>query len=825
MKHFAISLLFLLAGMSAWAEGAIVKGQVVDSETGLGEPYATFKIWKEDKVGTPVILTITDEDGNFEATLSDRGTYSLEISALGRKPIHGSFAVVDLSETIDLGILPMEDDAESLQSVTVTALRPLVKMEVDKMTYRVEDDIDARTTTVLDMLRKVPMVTVDGQDQISVNGSNSFKVLLDGKPSVMMSSNPSEVFKSMPASAVKSIEVIINPGVKYDAEGVGGVLNIRTKDNSPAMQEMDGYNATLRANATSRGAGGGLYFSGQKRKVSVSANFNGMYNRIKGTESHMQREQLSPLDGSVLSRVSQQSTQILKVPTVTGTLSLGYEIDSLRLLSASFGVNRIGSNNENKVATSIMTGGNTLAYTGSTENAWNMNSLTGSVDYQRGFAGHKDRLLTLSYQFSSSPTNTDTKTLFDRGSTYMAPSRKTDGNVNTVENTFQIDFTTPLGQGHSFNAGGKYINRLNRSDQLYYWDNGTGWIYDKAGSLIYRHNNNIVAGYGEYGISRDHFGAKAGLRYEHTFLNVSYLLGNGTDFGMDYSNLVPAASIQYNFSQSSNIGLSYNLRISRPGITYLNPFRDTSDPTALSYGNTDLETERAHNVNLVYNFYSPKVMLNLTARYTHSGNAIGQYRFYDESGLLNSTYGNIAANNTAGLSAFVNWNVGSKTRLTGNGSIDHVTLSSKELGERNSGWTGSAYVGLQHTFPWDIRFSSNLIYASRSISLEGWDDGTTMLMGGLTKSFLDDNLSIGITGVTGFAKHGNLDRASESKGADYRSYSFSSVPMAQVMVSISYSFGKNNRKATAKSTRKTIENDDLKNQKNQAEEMGSMMSM
>lgn len=825
MKQFAISLLLFLASMSAWAGGAVVKGQIVDSETGLGEPYATFKIWKEDNVGTPVILTITDEEGHFEATLSDKGTYSVEISALGRKSILKTFSVVDLSETIDLGILPIEDDAEMLQSVTVTALRPLVKMEVDKMTYRVEDDVDARTTTVLDMLRKVPMVTVDGQDQISVNGSNSFKVLLDGKPSIMMSSNPSEVFKSMPASAVKNIEVITNPGVKYDAEGVGGVLNIITKDSSSAKQDMDGFNATLRANATSRGAGGGLYFSGQKGKFSVSANLNGMYNRIKGTESQMQREQLNPLDGSILSSVSQQSTQILNVPTVMGTLSLGYEIDSLRLLSAAFGVNRIGSNNENKVSTSIMAAGNTLAYTGSTENAWNMNSLTGSVDYQRGFAGHKDRLLTLSYQFSSSPTNTDTKTLFDRGSTYLAPSRKTDGDVNTVENTFQIDFTTPLGQGQSFNAGSKYINRLNRSDQAYYLDDGAGWVYDEAGSLIYRHNNHIIAGYGEYAINREHFGAKAGLRYEHTFLNVSYLLGNGTDFDMNYGNLVPAASIQYNFSQSSNIGLSYNMRISRPGITYLNPYRDTSDPTALSYGNTNLETERAHNVNLVYSFYSPKVMLNLTARYTRTGNAIGQYRFYDGNGLLNSTYGNIVANNTAGLSAFMNWNIGSKTRLTGNGSLDHVSLSSKELGERNSGWTGSAYVGLQHTFPWDIRFSSNLIYASKSISLEGWDDGTTMLMGGLTKSFLDDNLTFGITGVTGFAKHGNLDRASESRGADYHSYSFSSVPMAQVMVSISYSFGKNNRKASVKSTRKTIENDDLINQKNQAEEMGSMMSM
>lgn len=825
MKQFAVAFLFFLVSLSAWAGGAVVKGQVVDIETGLGEPYATFRIWQDARSDSPTILTITNEDGFFEATLSQVGNYTLEISALGRKTILKTFSVSNLSEMIDFGTLPIENDAETLQSVTVTALRPLVKMEVDKMTYRVEDDVDARTTTVLDMLRKVPMVTVDGQDQISVNGSNSFKVLLDGKPSIMMSSNPSEVFKSMPASAVKNIEVITNPGVQYDAEGVGGVLNIITKDTSSARQDMDGYNATLRANATSRGAGGGVFFSAQKGKFSVSANVNGMYNRIKGTEARMQREQLNPLDGTVVSSVSQQSTQLLKVPTAMGTLSLGYEIDSLRLLSAAFGVNRIGSNNENKVTTSILSGGNTLAYTGSTENSWNMNSITGSVDYQRGFAGHKDRLLTLSYQYSSSPTNTDTKTMIDAGTTFQAPSRMTDGDVNTVENTFQVDFTTPLGSGQTFNAGGKYINRLNRSDQAYYTDGGSGWAYDETGSMIYRHNNHIVAGYGEYSVNRERFGAKAGLRYEHTFLNVSYLLGNGTDFSLDYGNLVPAASIQYNFTQASNIGLSYNLRISRPGITYLNPFRDTSDPTSLSYGNTDLETEKAHNINLVYSFYSPKVMLNLTARYSHTGNAIEQYRFFDGNGLLNSTFGNIVVNNTAGLNAFVNWNIGSKTRLTGNGSISYVSLTSTQLDERNSGWTGSAYVGLQHTLPWDIRFSSNLIYAAKSISLEGWADGTTMLMGGLTKSFLDDNLSIGVTGVTGFAKHGNLNRASDSWGADYHSYSFSSVPMAQIMVNISYSFGKNNRKAAAKNTQTTIENDDLKNMRNQAEEMGSMMSM
>ena len=113
-----------------------------------------------------------------------------------------------------------------LESVTVTASKPLVKMETDKMTYNVQEDADAKASTVLDMLRKVPMVTVDGQDNITVNGSSNFKVYVDGKPNPMFSSNPSQIFKAMPATMVKNIEVITNPGAKYDAEGTGGVLNL-----------------------------------------------------------------------------------------------------------------------------------------------------------------------------------------------------------------------------------------------------------------------------------------------------------------------------------------------------------------------------------------------------------------------------------------------------------------------------------------------------------------------------------------------------------------------------------------------------------------------
>lgn len=136
------------------------------------------------------------------------------------------------------------------------------------MTYDVQSDNDVKTNTVLDMLRKVPMVTVDGQDNITVNGQGSFKVYVDGKPNVMFSSNPSQIFKAMPASAVKSIEVVTNPGAKYDAEGVGGVLNIVMNNaDGKAKTKLNGYNGSIAATISNKGYRGSTFLSGQQGKA------------------------------------------------------------------------------------------------------------------------------------------------------------------------------------------------------------------------------------------------------------------------------------------------------------------------------------------------------------------------------------------------------------------------------------------------------------------------------------------------------------------------------------------------------------------------------
>ncbi|MCQ2129907.1 MAG: TonB-dependent receptor [Bacteroidales bacterium] len=824
MKRIATFAIAALAFLTSFAQTR-VKGLVLDSATNEPEIYSVIRFYSSADMNTPVVYTTTDENGAFNMNIKDNGNYVMVFENLGRKTVNMPFTVAGENE-LDLGSIQVEDDAELLEAGKVVALQNLVKMDVDKISYKVEEDIDSKSSTLLDMLRKVPMVTVDGSDNITVNGSSNFQVLVDGKPNVMMSSNPSQVFKSMPASFAKSIEVVTNPGVKYDAEGVGGVLNITTNKAVTGGQSasLDGYNASVGVNVNNRGYTGRAFVSGQNGKLSYSANLNYMENTIDGNESWSMRQQLDAA-GNVISTMESTSSSQMKSPSKMGSISLGYEIDELRLVSASVGLTQFASNNTSLNQTTINTLGNSFTYGSQTESIWDSNSITGSLDYQRSFKNNPDQILTLSYQFNSSPSVTDSKSIFDAGDSFLDfTDRYTDGSTNTLQNTLQLDYATRLSQALTMNTGVKYINRLNKSDQTLYLDNGGSWAADENGSMIYRHNNNIVAAYGEVSFAKNNLSGKAGVRYEHTLLGVEYKLGNGSDFSLDYGNLVPAASLQYNIGMNQNIGLTYNMRISRPGITYLNPYVDVSDPTAKKYGNSNLEPERAHNISLVYNYMSQKFIVNSTLRYTYSGNSISGYSFYDADGLLNTTYGNNTVKQNAGLSTMLMWNASSSTRLVLNGGLNYMDMGSSSLGLSNDGWSGNVMLNLQQTLPYDIRFSGNLIWSSANKTLDGSSSGMTMLMAGLTKTFLDDKLSVGVNYMGPATLSTTMEMESHSAGKDYINDSVNKINMGSVVLNVSYSFG-NNSRANVKKTRKTIANEDVMDMSSEGQQMNSMMGM
>lgn len=696
-----------------------------------------------------------------------------------------------------------------LESVTVTASKPLVKMETDKMTYNVQEDADAKASTVLDMLRKVPMVTVDGQDNITVNGSSNFKVYVDGKPNPMFSSNPSQIFKAMPATMVKNIEVITNPGAKYDAEGTGGVLNLimnkQTTANGAATSDaLNGYNGNVSLGAGNTSQRISAFISGQQGKLTYSA--NGMYthSNMDHTDIDMERRQS---DGSLM---HYQQSSDMKQPFSMGNISLSYELDSLSNISAQAGITTWQQKMNGHPTTQMQGGiyGNGFSYGNEMKQKIDYKSLNGSLDYQRFFNKERSSYMILSYLFTSSPTDNANYTYYDKEAAGITAIQLNDllfqSHARATEHTLQTDFTQQLSPAQTLNYGAKYIARTNKSDSKYY-----NIAADKSetlnpdNSMEYQNTQNILAAYAEWKGTFGKVSTKAGTRYEHTWEKAEYEAGKGDDFKRNYGNLVPSASLSYSIAPGMNIGMNYSMRITRPGITYLNPYVDRSNPTSISYGNTDLDVEKSHQLNLVYNYYQQRLMLSVTAGYNFCNNKIAQYSFIDADNLLNQTYGNVQKEKRASLNIFANWLMLKKTRLMLNQSLSYADMRSDELGMKNNGWNSATMINLQQTLPWEMQWTLGSIMQTKSYTLQGHQSGMSFFYTTLSKPLVKDKLELSLMFLTPLSN--KLEIESQTVGRDYTQHMMVQVPLRQISMTLTWKFG--NTKKQFKQYKSNINND------------------
>jgi hypothetical protein len=216
---------------------------------------------------------------------------------------------------------------------------------------------------------------------------------------------------------------------------------------------------------------------------------------------------------------------------------------------------------------------------------------------------------------------------------------------------------------------------------------------------------------------------------------------------------------------------------------------DKTNPIALSYGNADLDVEKAHNVSLVYNMFTPKLMVNLNLHHNFVDNGISQYSFYDSNNLLNTTYGNVVKRHQTGFSGYVNWLATKDTRLFFNGGLNYTDMRSDALGQSNSGWTANIMAGLQQTLPWDLKLSAFAITSTKNYTLQGWSGGFNLLTTSLSKSFFDNKLNLSVSALAGLNKGGKLAIESENRGQNFTSYTNIKVPISSVTFTVSYTFG------------------------------------
>lgn len=817
MKKFVVFLAMALVSAQAFSQ-TVVKGKILDSASREPEVGAVVQVFDGPAAdGRAVGYAMSDSLGVFSVRVPDGRIASegtVQIMNLGRKTLE---FIIKPAPEVSLGEVLMADEVETLQGSTVTALKTLVRIDADRLTYDIEADTDSKTMTVLDMLRKVPMVTVDAQDNITVNGSSSFKVYVDGRPNQMLSTNPSQMFKLMPASTIKSIEVVTNPGAKYDAEGTGGILELKTKSGAGSKVVSDGVYGTVTAEVNTRlGVDGGLNLNAQKGKWTFGADINVGTEPFNGVLCENVQVNKNAAPGAP-ARIVSKYTGDADQRYVWADLNASYELDSLNLFTAYFGGNRFynGSYIKDGTMTTYDSAGNVLSEIvqgGIQKGSWN--GINGSFDYQHRFAGQENKYITLSYQYTGNPYGSDAEM------TYGSDVRRSLTDDDSQEHTFQADYTTPLwSDKHNLSTGLKYILRKNVANDVQ--DLGLA----TENSSVYDYRNDIGAAYAEYTGTFGKVIGKAGLRYEHTWVDVDYATNPSMNFSTDYPVVVPNISLQYNVGMASNVSFSYNMRISRPGIRYLNPYVEQLSDIAIYYGNTAIEAEKSHRFQLAYNMASPKWVLSLRLIENFGQGGIGEYSVYKPYkgvDVLHTTYGNIQNSSRTSLNVYVNWNASNKTRIYafGDGGYDYYLNTLDNLS--NGGWTARGGMGAQHTLPWDLRLSGNLFMNSGGYSLQGSRSGFGFVSLGITKTFLQDRLNLSLRGQSNLGL-GRLEFRNRSESGSFVQENSQLIPIRSASFSISYTFGKA-QNIQQKRTVRSITNDDLVGGSSSGGGVGSQVS-
>ena len=799
---------FLTLSLSAQTTPTGVKGVVTDSISAQGEPYVTIRLLREG-AKTPSAVAATDENGRFTLTTKiPAGTYILEASSIGKQPLRRTVSIAT-GQMTDVGTLHLQD-AGQLGAVTVTAQRQLVKAEVDRISYSLKDDPEAQSSTVLDMLRKVPMVTVDGSDAIKVNGSSDFKIYVNGKPNQMMTNNPSLILKSYPSASIKSIEVITDPGAKYDAEGTSGILNIITDSET----KTTGYNISPTFAVHNRGYRGSLFAIAQFGKFTFSVNYGIGYDKQRAEDKFSEQETFSAPVNHFLRR-----TGVAKGHGIFqyGSLDASYEFSTHDLLSVSAGIHGY-SGKHRLTETTSMTDINDAAvygYEGDGKQDPSMHFYNGSVDFQHTFS-KPEQTLTLSYRVEAAPSSHKNREIYTTP-TGSAPSlidRDHTTENHSTEHTFQADFTTPIGKDHKLSTGAKYIYRNNESENTEFSrisGSATDFALDDDASMHYIHRADIAAGYGEYTFKHNDFSLRAGVRYEWSRFDVSYPGRTDRDaFTSRFNDVVPSLNLSYNLKPTMMLKAGYGMRISRPTIDQLSPYVENEAAEEVAYGNPNLESAKAHNLTLGFGSFGQKLSVNAQLIYSVINDGVTDYYFLNDANQRVTTYGQMLHSKLTTLSLYLNWMLTKTTVLTLNTDMSYSDYKAYhyygDANAHNSGFAASFFGNLKQELPWKLRLALFGAVSSRSVSLQSTDGGFKFYGLSLSRSFLkEDRLTIEASARNFITPKWKFKQNIETE--TFRSMSWQRINFFNIGISVRYRFGSLN--TSVKKTNRTIENDDV----------------
>lgn len=676
---------------------------------------------------------------------------------------------------------------DDLDELVVVAKKDVIKSDGANLTYDMSADPSSKGQTLLDALRKVPMVTVDGEDNVYIKGSSNFKVYTNGKEDPMLSANYKTMFKAMPAESVKKIEVITEPGARYDAEGSGGILNLVTE----VRQTRDGYTGSVSLSGSNRNAGGFLY--GRMRKGNFTADLNANYtNSVFADQESLQHMDLINNADDVNHHQTTDMEQRFKFRYAGGGLNLSWEPSKNDLFSAGGDVSWM-SGDVTKLTTvnSMYNRAGKLIWSTSQDGSVDIKDLnaSGNAAYRHNF-GRVDNSLSVAYRFNFGNTGMDLSYLNSliAGDVTRMPYEKSKNDNYIRQHTVNADYENVLAGKHTLQTGVKGVFRRNSNLSLTeYGTDENNMMPSTDGDGHVNQVQDIYAIYAAYKGMFGNFSANAGLRYEHTHMGLDFRDRTYPNFRANLDDVVPDAAVAYMFAPANTLRLAYQMRIWRPTVNQMNPTVFKVTENYATVGNPDLSSERYNSVSLTYSNFGRVLGGNVSATYSRSDNTIESLEYVEDAVIYN-TYGNFGRKNTFNLTGFLNWNITPKMSASVSGSLIYDDVKDVRHNLHNSGWNGNYNITWNYSGPWRMNYNVYGGQSTGNVFLQGKSHGWYYYGLSVKKNFLkDDALSVTVNAGNFFTKYQKY--ISESVMGDYSRRNESRSRNWYVGLSISWNFG------------------------------------
>lgn len=738
-----------------------IKGKIVDSTTQDPIDFANVALYKQDS-NVPATGVTTDATGNFSLPQVSSGKYTIKVSFVGYNTLEIPLNVS--GKELNMGVIKLVENSKTLNEVQVLGQGTQMRFEVDKKVFSVDQNIAAAGGAATEVLQNIPSVSVDNEGNVSLRNNANVEIWINGKPSGLNADNRAQILQQMPAESIQSIEVMTNPSAKFNPEGTAGIINIVLKKNRKA-----GYFGSASA--------GAMYTDGGKLGTNLGFNINYNSNKINAY-TNIGYRRMNFTGGSETNRYSLSGTDTTSVLDQSSNSSrsfgglflragIDYQLNDKNTFSLN-GFGMLGGGNSTSTTTNLLTNSENNSvlrnYKREITESGSRPSMNISADYKHEFDKNGSNLTaSLSYSHHKRGGD-DTYTQID----YLNNDAE---NLNITqtswgENTefeFKTDYTKKFEAGSKIEAGWESTaqNRQSPASAVDHLNNNADV---PAYFNNFNYNEQIHAGYFTYGNKFfDKLSVQGGLRGEYMIRSSDYTYKDANDNWSEKTQpvhydptfrLFPSAFISYSLPKNNELQLNYTSRVNRPRGRQINPFRDYSDSTNITYGNATLNPEYASSLELNYLKSWNAHSISTSAYYRYTDNVIEDISFI-HNGTMESTYLNLAKSTNAGMEIVAKDRLFKILNLTTSLNFYYNKLDSTRYDDPYNS-SISTLIPEQKNFSWSGRVMANIIlgkntsgqvtadYSAPTLIAQGKQSSSYAIDLGLRQTFMDRKLSLSL---------------------------------------------------------------------------------